>query len=68
MARRLFPLEARLAMQIAHADSTSEFAGRSNLDEISSEQIRSLQKRLQALEKTGNPVIWLIGENIRTEV
>ncbi|KAL2524798.1 Regulatory protein NPR3 [Abeliophyllum distichum] len=64
MARALFPLEARLAMQIAHADSTSEFAGLSaskvtyknfrevDLNEIPSEQIKRLQLRLQALQKT----------------
>ncbi|KAL2458290.1 Regulatory protein NPR3 [Forsythia ovata] len=64
MARALFPLEARLAMQIAHADSTSEFAGLSaskvtyknfrevDLNEIPSEQVKRLQLRLQALQKT----------------
>ncbi|KAI3465566.1 hypothetical protein Pfo_022229 [Paulownia fortunei] len=64
MARSLFPLEARLAMQIAHADSTLEFAGLSaskgsygnfrevDLNEIPSEQVKRLQLRLQALQKT----------------
>ncbi|KAL0320024.1 UNVERIFIED_CONTAM: BTB/POZ domain and ankyrin repeat-containing protein NPR1 [Sesamum radiatum] len=64
MARLLFPLEARLAMQIAHADATSEFTGLSaakgsygnfrevDLNEIPSEQVKRLQQRLQALQKT----------------
>ncbi|KZV16628.1 hypothetical protein F511_12084 [Dorcoceras hygrometricum] len=64
MARTLFPLEARLAMQIAHADSTLEFAGLSaskgsygnfrevDLNEIPTEQVKRLQQRLQALQKT----------------
>lgn len=66
MARSLFPLEARLAMQIAHADSTMEFAGLSatkgslgsfkevDLNEIPSDHVRRLYLRLQALQKTGN--------------
>lgn len=66
MARSLFPLEARLAMQIADADLTSEFAGLAaakgsygnfrevDLNEIPSEQVKRLQMRLQALQKTGN--------------
>lgn len=66
MARSMFPLEARVAMQIAHADLTLEFAGLSaskgsygnfrevDLNEIPSEQVRRLQQRLQALQKTGN--------------
>lgn len=66
MARSLFPLEARLAMQIAHADSTMEFAGLSatkgsygsfrevDLNEIPSEQVKRLHLRLLALQKTGN--------------
>lgn len=65
MARSLFPLEARLAMQIAYADSTLEFAGISaskgsygnfrevDLNEIPTEQVKRLQQRLQALQKTG---------------
>ncbi|XP_073151259.1 BTB/POZ domain and ankyrin repeat-containing protein NPR1-like [Henckelia pumila] len=64
MARSLFPLEARLAMQIAHADLTLEFAGLSaskgsygnfrevDLNEIPTEQVKRLQQRLQALQKT----------------
>lgn len=64
MARSLYPLEARLAMQIAHADSTMEFAGLSasngvlgsfkevDLNEIPSDQVRRLYLRLQALQKT----------------
>ncbi|XP_041991534.1 BTB/POZ domain and ankyrin repeat-containing protein NPR1-like [Salvia splendens] len=64
MARSLFPLEARLAMQIAGADSTMEFAGISaangvyrsfkeaDLNDIPSEHVRRLHLRLQALQKT----------------
>ncbi|EYU42809.1 hypothetical protein ABFS82_13G007600 [Erythranthe guttata] len=64
MARTLFPLEARVAMQIAHAESTFEFAGLSaskgsygnfrevDLNEIPSEQVKKLHLRLQALQKT----------------
>lgn len=72
MARSLYPLEARLAMQIAHADSTLEFGGLStskgsygnfrevDLNEIPSEQVKKLQQRLQALQKTGNCVTCLM--------
>ena len=61
MARSLFPHEARLAMQMARAESTMEFAGLSaangaygsfkevDLNEIPPEHVR----RLQALQKTG---------------
>ncbi|CAA3031918.1 regulatory NPR3-like [Olea europaea subsp. europaea] len=64
MARALFPLEARLAMQLARADSTSEFAGLSaskgtygnleevDLKEMSPEQVKRFQLRLQSLQKT----------------
>ncbi|KAL3646163.1 hypothetical protein CASFOL_011343 [Castilleja foliolosa] len=64
MARSLFPLEARLAMQIAHVDSTLEFAGLAaskgsygnfkevDLNAIPSEQVKRLHARLQALQKT----------------
>ncbi|GFZ07606.1 NPR1-like protein 3 [Actinidia rufa] len=63
-ARRLFPAEARLAMEVSHADSTSEFVGFSaskgssgnfravDLNEIPSEQVKRLQSRLEALQKT----------------
>lgn len=66
MARSLFPSEARLAMHIAHADSTAEFPGLSaakgsygnfrevDLNEIPSEQVKKLRERLEALQKTGN--------------
>lgn len=65
LARVLFPREANLAMQIAHADATSEFRGLQasksssgnlrevDLNEIPSEQVKRLQMRLQALQKTG---------------
>lgn len=64
MARSLFPLEARLAMEMAHADSTIEFAGLSatnavngsfkevDLNEMPSDYVRRLRLRLQALQKT----------------
>ncbi|KAM7503013.1 hypothetical protein LguiB_001917 [Lonicera macranthoides] len=63
-ARLLFPREARLAMEIAQANSTLEFAGllasrgssgnlrEVDLNEIPSEQIKRLLSRLQALQKT----------------
>lgn len=63
MARSLFPLEARLAMQIAHADSTMVYMGANgmygsfnkevDLNEIPSDHVRRLHLRLQALQKTG---------------
>lgn len=65
LARMLFPQEATLAMEIAHADSTSEFTGLSttnglcrnprgvDLNELPSEQVKRLQERLVALLKTG---------------
>lgn len=63
LARMLFPQEAKLAMEIAHADSTSEFTGlsatnglcrnlRGDLNELPSEQVKRLQERLVALQKT----------------
>ncbi|CAA0837073.1 Regulatory protein NPR3 [Striga hermonthica] len=63
MARSLFPAETRLAMHIAHADSTSEFGGLSeptscaNLTEFDSnemprDEVNRLQQRLHALQKT----------------
>lgn len=65
LARMLFPQEATLAMEIAHADSTSEFTGlsatnglcrnpRVDLNELPSEQVKRLQERLVALLKTGD--------------
>ncbi|GER48254.1 ankyrin repeat family protein [Striga asiatica] len=63
MARSLFPVETRLALHIAHADSTSEFGGlseptsRANLTEVNSnemppDEVNRLQQRLHALQKT----------------
>jgi regulatory protein NPR1 len=50
-ARVLFPREARLAMEIAHASSTSEFSG--NMTEVDlNEKTLTLVSRLQALRKT----------------
>ncbi|KAJ7965036.1 putative Regulatory protein NPR1 [Quillaja saponaria] len=63
-ARILFPAEARVAMEIADADSTSMYTGLStrkgssgnlrevNLNETPSVQTKRLQLRLQALLKT----------------
>ncbi|CAI9089943.1 OLC1v1024598C3 [Oldenlandia corymbosa var. corymbosa] len=66
LARVLFPLEAKLAMQIANAHLTSEFRGLNSatkglcgnlrevdLNEIPHEQVKRLQMRLEALQKTG---------------
>lgn len=62
----LFPHEAKLAMEKAHANSTLEFTGISatnglsrnlrgvDLNELPSEQVKRLQERLCALQKTGN--------------
>lgn len=63
-ARLFFPSEARLAMDIANADTTSEFVGLSmpkssnknlrevNLNETPSEQNKRFLSRMQALVKT----------------
>ncbi|CAL9016182.1 unnamed protein product [Prunus brigantina] len=65
-ARLLFPAEAKLAMVIAHAETTSEFAGRSpskgssgnlmevDLNETPTVQNKRLHSRLEALMKTVN--------------
>ncbi|CAB4276692.1 unnamed protein product [Prunus armeniaca] len=65
-ARLLFPAEAKLAMVIAHAETTSEFAGRSSskgssgnlmevdLNETPTVQNKRLHSRLEALMKTVN--------------
>lgn len=65
LARALFPREAKLAMEIAHADSTSEFAGLSateglsgnlrylDLKELSPCLVKQLKDRMEALQKTG---------------
>nr|GMC85715.1 regulatory protein NPR3-like [Ipomoea batatas] len=64
LARTLFPREAKLAMEQAHADSTSEFAGLSStnglcgnlrgvdLNELPSDQVKRLKERLLALQNT----------------
>ncbi|KAI5332226.1 hypothetical protein L3X38_022355 [Prunus dulcis] len=69
-ARLLFPAEAKLAMVIAHAETTSEFAGRSSskgssgnlmevdLNETPTVQNKRLHSRLEALMKTVN--LWLL--------
>nr|QPL17768.1 BTB/POZ domain and ankyrin repeat-containing protein NPR1 [Siraitia grosvenorii] len=65
IARIIFPTEARLAMDIANADTTSEFSGLSipkvsnkNLREVDLNETPSMQNkrfisRMQALMKTG---------------
>jgi regulatory protein NPR1 len=65
-ARLLFPTEAKLAMDIAHAETTSEFAGLSaskgssgnlrevDLNETPIVQNKRLRSRMEALMKTGN--------------
>ena len=66
-ARLFFPTEAKLAMEIAHAETTSEFAGLSaskgssgNLREVDLNETPLMQNkrvlsRMQALVKTGIP-------------
>ena len=65
-ARLFFPSEAKLAMDIAHAETTSEFAGLSaskgsngnlrevDLNETPIMQNKRLLSRMEALMKTGN--------------
>ena len=64
-ARLFFPSEAKLAMDIAHAETTSEFAGLSskgsnvnlrqvNLNETPIMQKKRLLARMEALMKTGD--------------
>lgn len=64
-ARLFFPAEAKLAMEIAHADTTSEFTdlppsrSASNLREVDLNetpvgQNKRLHSRIEALNKTGN--------------
>lgn len=65
-ARLLFPTEAKLAMDIANAETTSEFSGLSaskgssgnlrevDLNETPIMQNKRLRSRLEALMKTGN--------------
>lgn len=64
-ARIFFPAEAKLAMKIAQADTTSEFAGLTatrssgnlrevDLNETPTVQNKRLRSRVDALMKTGN--------------
>ena len=65
-ARLFFPSEAKLAMDIAHAQTTSEFAGLSaskcsngtlrevDLNETPLAQNKRLLNRMDTLMKTGN--------------
>lgn len=64
-ARLFFPAEAKLAMEIAHADKTSELTGlpasgsASNLQEVDlnetpAVQNKRLRSRVNALTRTGN--------------
>lgn len=64
-AKLLFPTEAKVAMQIAHTETTSEFAGLSepksicgalrevDLNETPSVQTKRLRSRMDVLTKTG---------------
>ncbi|XP_009777172.1 BTB/POZ domain and ankyrin repeat-containing protein NPR1 isoform X2 [Nicotiana tabacum] len=66
MARMMFPIEAKLAMDIAHVESTSEFTGLSEINDLCGdltgvvlngfppENVKGLQERLAALQKTGD--------------
>lgn len=65
-ARLLFPYEAKLAMEIARADKTSEFSGilaskgssgnlrEVDLNETPIAQNKRLLSRMEALSKTGS--------------
>lgn len=65
-ARLFFPTQAKLAMDIAHAETTSEFAGlyaskgssgnlrEVDLNETPIVQNKRLRTRMEALLKTGN--------------
>lgn len=66
LARVLFPREAKLAMEMARADSTSEFAGLSSTEgnprcldpkELPPFQVKQLKDRMEALQNTGKLVI-----------
>lgn len=69
----LYPHEAKLAMEKAHAHLTLEFTGISatnglsrnlrgvDLNELPSEQVKRLQERLCALQKTGNSNSVILG-------
>ena len=73
-ARLFFPSEAKLAMDIAHAETTSEFAGLSasnskgsngnlrevDLNETPIVQSKRLFSRMEALMKTGNCRLYFI--------
>lgn len=64
-AKLLFPTEAKLAMQIAHTETTAEYAGISepksicgtlrevDLNETPTVQNKRLRSRMDALMKTG---------------
>lgn len=71
-ARLFFPLEAKLAMDIARAETTSEFAGlvsskskgsNGNLREVDLNETPIMQNkrlisRMEALMKTGNCILY----------
>lgn len=71
-ARLFFPTEAKLAMHIAHTETTDEFSGVAapkgssgnlrevDLNETPVMQNRRLRSRLEALMKTGNCKILII--------
>ncbi|XP_019182333.1 PREDICTED: BTB/POZ domain and ankyrin repeat-containing protein NPR2-like [Ipomoea nil] len=64
LARRLYPREARINMEIAHADSTLEFVGLSGMEGLCGnlkgvgltglppDQVKRLMERREALKKT----------------
>lgn len=71
-ARLFFPTEAKLAMDIAHAETTSEFAGlfvskgsNGNLREVDLNetpivQNKRLRSRMEALMKTGKLISFFL--------
>ena len=79
-ARIFFPAEAKLAMKIAQAETTSEFAGLAasrrsgnlrevDLNETPTVQNKRLRSRVDALTKTGNinlPFFALLGTCVDT--
>lgn len=80
-ARLFFPTEAKLAMDIAHAETTSEFAGlhssngssgklrrEVDLNETPFMEKKRLTSRMQALVKTGNFHVFLLNEYIQQVV
>lgn len=75
-ARLLFPTEAKVAMAIAHAETTSQFSGLSSfkgstgnlmdvdLNETPNVQNKRLRSRLEALMKTGKCSMLLVDRHM----